>query len=179
MKLSSEERKIFFDKVRKFPFRGLLTASQVDGINRVLNYAESHYPLIDDATLAYLLATDYHETGRKMVPVREGGGERYLRSKKYYPFVGEGLVQVTWEANARKFGAKAPGDCMTWPVALRALFDGCLKGMFTGRKLGDYINDKHTDFINARRVVNGVDRATLIAGYAEAFMEALQAAETK
>jgi putative chitinase len=167
--------KIFFDHVRKFPFRGRLTASQVDGMTRILTYRTLNYPQMPVEQLAYLLATAYHETGRKMIPVREGGGERYLQSKKYYPWVGEGLVQVTWEQNARKFGAQKPGDCMTWPVALRALFEGCLKGMFTGKRLSDYINDKQTDFINARRVVNGTDKATLIAGYAEAFLEALQA----
>ena len=28
-------------------------------------------------------------------------------------------------------------------------------GSFTGRKLGDYVNDQQSDFRNARRVING------------------------
>ena len=32
--------------------------------------------------MAYVLATAYHETAHTMKPVREYGGEKYLRSKK-------------------------------------------------------------------------------------------------
>lgn len=45
--------------------------------------------------MAYVLATAYHETAHTMKPVREMGGEKYLRSKKYYPYVGMGYVQLT------------------------------------------------------------------------------------
>ena len=55
-----------------------------------------------------------------------------------------GLVQVTWEANGKKFGAQSPADLLSLPVALRALFDGMLQGMFTGKKLlhDFYLSDK-------------------------------------
>jgi hypothetical protein len=46
---------------------------------------------------------------------------------------------------------------------------GMQKGIFTGKKLGDYISNVKTDYINARRVINGTDRATTIANYAEDF----------
>ena len=77
--------------------------------------------------------------------MREQGGETYLRGKPYYPWVGMGLVQVTWEANGKKFGAQSPADLLSWPVALRALFDGMLQGMFTGKKLPDYFNPSTND----------------------------------
>lgn len=48
-------------------------------------------------------------------------------------------MQVTREENHRKIGATAPGQMMTWPIALSAIFDGITKGMFTGKKLDDYI----------------------------------------
>ena len=41
------------------------------------------------------------------------------------------------------------------------------KGLFTGKKLSDYINATKTDYLNARRIINGVDRADDIKGYAE------------
>lgn len=46
---------------------------------------------------------------------------------------------------------------------------GMTEGLFTGKKLIDYINDSSADYINARRVINGTDRAQLIAGYAQDF----------
>lgn len=162
-------RESFFAYVRKC--FGRLTQSHVDGFNRILDEAERRGTMLP--RLAYMLATVRWETSRTMQPVREMGGERYLRTKKYYPWVGEGLVQVTWEANARKFGAKKPGDLMTWPIALVALFDGMEKGMFTGKALSDYIAPPKIDYVNARRIINGTDRAKEIAKLAVAFQEAL------
>lgn len=108
-----------------------------------------------------------------MAPMREGGGEAYFRTKPYCLWVGESLAQVTWESTAKKFGAEKPGDCLSWSVAFRAAFEGMTKGMFTGEKLSDYISDGKLNFVGARRIVNGADRAPLIAGYAKAFQAAL------
>lgn len=151
-----------------------LSQPQVEGVARIVDEGQSRGMQLRQ--LAYVLATAYHETGAKMQPVREAGGEKYLRSKPYYPWVGEGLVQVTWEANARKFGASAPGQLMEWPVATRAIFDGMSKGMFTGKRLADYIAGDRVDYVGARRIVNGMDKASLIAGHAKAFETALRAA---
>ena len=136
----------FFNRIRQSVFGGKMTQPQVEGVTNILNYRDKNWPKMSDDELAYLLATVVHETAHKMQPVREMGGERYLRSKKYYPWVGEGLVQVTWKENAVKFGAKKPGDLLTWPIALRAAFEGMIKGMFTGKKLADFINAAHCDF---------------------------------
>ena len=53
---------------------------------------------------------------------------------------------------------------------MNILVIGCLKGMFTGKKLSDF-----NTFASMRRVVNGTDKASLIAGYAESFLRALEA----
>ncbi len=172
-------RQYFFDRVRHALFGGKLTAGQVEGITKILDYRDKNYPKMPDDQLAYLLATVKWETGHKMEPIREGGGERYLRTKKYYPWVGEGLVQVTWEVNAKKFGAKKPGELLTWPIALYAAFEGMTKGMFTGKKLSDYIADGRANYVGARRIINGTDRAVLIAGYASAFRDALKQSREK
>jgi putative chitinase len=65
---------------------------------------------------------------------------------------------------------------MTWPIALRALYDGMIKGMFTGKRLADYFNASTDDPIGARRIVNGTDKAKLIAGYHNSFLGAITAA---
>jgi hypothetical protein len=169
-------RRIFFNYVRNAPFGGRLTTQQVDGLTRILDEWDRR-KLTDDRWLAYMLATAFWETAKTMQPVREMGGESYLRTKRYYPWVGEGLIQVTWEANHRKFGATRPGQLMTWPIALKALFDGCINGMFTGKKLSDYFNDTRDDPRNARRIVNGMDKADLIAGFHKNFLAAIKAAK--
>ena len=169
-------RRIFMNYVRNAPFGGRLTSQQVDGLTRILDEWDRR-KITDDRWLAYMLATTFWETAKTMQPVREMGGESYLRTKRYYPWVGEGLVQVTWEANHRKFGATRPGQLMTWPIALKALFDGCIKGMFTGKKLSDYFNETKDDPVNARRIVNGTDKAQLIAGFHKNFLAAIKAAK--
>lgn len=166
-------KQLFFDTVRSSVFKGKLSDTQVSGIENIITYRDTQWPKMSNDELAYLLATVAWETAWTMQPIREMGGEAYLRSKKYYPWVGEGLVQVTWEENARKFGATKPGDLLKWPIALRAAFDGMIKGMFTGKKLADYIGDGKRDYVNARRIINGTDKAREIAKIAESFRSAL------
>lgn len=170
------DRAVFFDQLRGRPFDGHLTAEQVDGIDRILD-EWTRRELSDIRWLAYMLATVFKETGRRMKPVTETGSEQYLRSKAYYPWIGEGLIQVTWEHNARKFGATKPGDLLAWPTALKALFDGMIQGVFTGQRLADFFNRTNNDAYHARTIVNGLDCANEIAGYYLAFKAALVAAD--
>ncbi|QPZ93570.1 hypothetical protein GYN07_21040 [Rhizobium leguminosarum bv. viciae 248] len=167
-------RTVFFSYVRRAPFGGSLWQGQVEGLNKILDEWERRR-LSDVRWLAYMLATVFHETGGKMQPVREAGGEKYLKSKPYYPWVGEGLVQVTWEVNARKFGATKPGQLMTWPIALKALFDGMLQGVFAGLSLDDFFHARKDDPVGARKIINGRDKAALIAGYHRNFLDAINA----
>jgi hypothetical protein len=167
-------RTYFFDRIRNSLFGGRLTNSQVAAITRYLDYRDSAWPAMPDEELAYLLATVKHETDHEMVPVKEKGGEKYLRSKPYYPWYGRGPIQLTWETNYKKFGLKNPDDALEWPAALDIAFRGMIRGMFTGKKLADYIKPgQKPNFIGARAIINGTDRAQLVAGYAEAFLDAL------
>ena len=61
-------------------------------------------------------------------------------------------------------------------IAAKILMRGMTEGWFTGKKLSDYfiVTD---DPVNARRIINGTDKAKLIAGYYESFLGALKAAE--
>jgi hypothetical protein len=153
---------------------GPLAQSQVDGFDKILDEWERR-ALSDERWLAYMLATSWHETGRAMQPIREAGSEAYLRRKPYWPYMGEGLVQVTWKRNYARFGAKKPGDLLEWPLALTALFDGMITGEFTGRQLSDYFNHRADDPVKARRIINGLDKAMLVASHHHVFVEALAA----
>lgn len=186
------DRNIFFERIERRPHKAKLRADQRGNYNRILDYWEG---LVADGKfdpdprhLANPLATVFLETGvlkkvgnkkvidRTIAPVKEYGPESYLKSKPYYPWIGEGLVQVTWEKNHRKFGATKPGQMLTWPKALDAMFRGMRDGMFTGKKLSTYFNATKDDPINARRIINGTDRADDVAGYHRDYLEAIKAA---
>jgi len=106
-----------------------------------------------------------------------------------YRYRGEGHVQNTGKRNARfssqrlneEFGLNV--DFVADPnkrgdpfLSAHCLFLGNHEGWWTGKPLTRYVNGKKRDFKNARRVVNGTDRAALIAGYAETFCEELDVA---
>ncbi len=168
----------FFDRIRLAVFGGKMTQSQVSGINKILAYRESTWPKMSDDELAYVLATVTHETGFKMQPITEWGSPQYLKSKKYWPWIGRGLIQITWKTNYLKFGIKDPESALTWPVALDVAFRGMIFGMFTGKKLSDYIKPGKTlDYVGARAIINGTDRAQLVAHYANAYQNAFQQAK--
>ena len=168
----------FFDRIRKSVFGNKMTQKQVDGVNRILSYRTDKWPKMPDAELAYLLATVVHETAHTMQPVTEYGSAAYLKSKKYWPWIGRGLIQITWKTNYLKFGIKNPDDALQWPTALDVAFRGMILGMFTGKKLSDFIKPgKAPNFIGARAIINGTDKARLIAGYADSFLDALTQAQ--
>ena len=92
-------RAYFLSRVRDSLFSGKLSKSQADGLNRILDYRDAKWPNMPDDELAYLLATAKWETAHKMQPVVEMGSAAYLRGKKYWPWIGRGLVQAS---NTRK-----------------------------------------------------------------------------
>ncbi len=89
---------------------------------------------------------------------------------------GRGLPQITGKENYDKFGlARTPEKAAEMPTAVRILFDGMIGGIFTGRKLADYFNQVDNDPVGARKIVNGTDKAKLIAGYFGNFLDAIEA----
>lgn len=111
------DEKVFFAQLRKTGLFRTLNQSQVSGIQRIISAWEVYgYGL--DTGLAYILATPYHETGRRMQPVREGYGKSTADTikkldaawakgsmkwvKKNYwrdGWFGRGDVQITHESN--------------------------------------------------------------------------------
>ncbi len=171
-------RATFFAAVRGNPFGGSLSQPQVDGMTAILDEWDRR-KLPDLRWLAYMLATTFHETARTMQPIAEFGGKK----ARYAPYYGRGFVQLTWEANYRRASTvvgvdlvKSPDRAMELPIATAVLFSGMTEGWFTGKKLADYIHDGISDYTNARRIVNGLDKASTIAGYAAHFEKALKTA---
>jgi predicted chitinase len=90
-------------------------------------------------------------------------------------------VQLSWASNYRRIGdligidlQRHPEHALEPDIAARILFEGMIGGWFTGAGLGRYFNAKTADWKNARRIINGLDCADKIAGYAKAFYAALQ-----
>lgn len=184
--------KTFYDHIRKtIP----LTDKNVRGFDFIISEAQKREVPLND--LAYILATTYHETAATMQPIAEygkGRGRKYGVKGKYgqVPY-GRGYVQLTWDENYekadKKLGLKGAllknFDLALDPkIAVQILFAGMEEGWFTGKKLRDYIDTidesdelDRAEYEQARRIINGVDKKAIIAGYALVFEKALRFSE--
>ena len=130
--------------------------------------------------MAYVIATTEWETAKTFKPVREAFwlSESWRKKNlRYYPYYGRGFVQLTWKNNYQKYSdllgtdmVKNPDLAMDSNVALFVLVHGFKTGTFTTRKITDYININKTDFLNARRCINGMDQASKIAALATKYL---------
>jgi len=175
---------IFFNKVRHSLFNGKLIQGQVDGMQDIV-HAWGKSGQQDPRWIAYILATAFHETARTMQPIEEwgkGAGRKYGKPDKatgkiYY---GRGHVQLTWLRNyvywSHRLGrdfVNHPEDVLIPEISATILVNGMIDGTFTGKKLLDYFSDVSDDPVNARRIVNGTDKASLIASYHKKFLDAI------
>jgi len=132
---------------------------------------------------AYILATARWETNHTMKPVEEAywlSDAWRAKNLRYYPWHGRGYVQLTWQRNYIHAGKVLDRDLTTDPdavmnpvVAAEILVAGSLDGWFTSHKLTDHIKDDKKDYKNARRVINGTDKADAIAKIADTYEAAL------
>lgn len=149
---------------------------------QLINSCKEHDLLRNQA--AYVLATAYHETAHTMKPVREAYWLSEAWRKKnlrYYPWYGRGFVQITWEANYKRAGKELKLDLTTDPdrvldpdISADIAVIGMKEGWFTKYKLSDYITLQKSDFEQARRIINAMDKAALIAGYAKDYDQQLK-----
>lgn len=92
-------------------------------------------------------------------------------------FRGRGLVQITGRGNYAKYGLDVhPNDALNMAIAVKVLFDGMLNGKFTGRRLIDYFNPTLDNPEGARSIINGSDKAKLVASYHKNFLDSIAAA---
>lgn len=181
----------FYSYIEKQLFFGSLKDSHIENIENILRHWElSSYK--DLRWLAYMLGTTFHETAFTMRPIEEYGrgkglpygrkikqsGERYSYPDELY--YGRGYVQLTWYENYERFGKllgvsllERPSLALDKDISAKILIEGMARGLFTGVGLSKYFNDDKSDWRNARRVVNGIDRAQTVAEYAKVFYEAL------
>lgn len=171
----------FFDGVRALTRS--LDEMQVAIINALLARAARW----SVGQLAYGLATAWHESRlRPIEEIGKGRGHAYgvANGSGKAPY-GRGLVQLTWHSNyvraddeLRLNGTLAADyDRALEPeIAVSILVRGMEEGWFTGRKLADMISSPlgtHEEFVRARRIINGIDRAEMIADHADVFKSAL------
>lgn len=127
--------------------------------------------------LAYIMATIEWETAGTFEPVREAFwlSEEWRKEnlKPYYPYYGRGYVQLTWDFNYQKYASITgfPLDtnldlAMEPNVALKIIVHGFKHGTFTTRALEEFVNSSDTDYFNARRCINGLDKASDIENIA-------------
>jgi len=160
--------------------------------------AQQHFPYIlaecrkqgvtNKAQIAYILATATHESGagahmEEFASGRAYEGRRSLGNTQPgdgVRFKGRGYVQLTGRRNYTDWSRRLGMDLVSNPravenpqVAAKILVGGMMQGTFTGRGLGSYINNQKTDFVNARRTVNGTDRAGHIGDIARRLMGAM------
>lgn len=179
----------FFASIR--PLFGTMTNAQVEGIQAKLTaFAAQASPL---AYVAYGLATSFHETAQRMQPIPEigrGRGKAYGKPGKHGGQVayGRGDVQLTWDYNYDRAddelglnGALTSNydRAMETEISAQIMVLGMTEGWFTARKFSTYLPPKgpatRAAFTSARRIINGIDKAEMIAGYALSFQAALVA----
>lgn len=191
--LSASDLKLDYswDKMRA-AFGGF-NQSQVDGFNTIKDAVNADKRAKNPLYLAYMLATAWHETARTMQPIAEygkGRGHKYgenidIDGSRYqglpHRYYGRGYVQLTWLTNYKRMGKICGADFVNNPDltlqphhAANIMLHGMLDGLFTGKSLSSYIKHGHrNEFVSARRIINGTDKADLIAEYAVKFLDCL------
>jgi len=167
---------------------GPLNTTQITGLNYLLDNferdTEAAYKNLSvwNNQISYLLATTKHEVANTYTPITEYSDTHCVNYDGGCTYKGRGYVQLTHKYNYEAMSPITGVDLVTEPekalepdIAYTVMSYGSFHGIFTSRKLGDYIKEDLTDYYNARRVINGVDKASLIKGYAEKFETILSA----
>jgi hypothetical protein len=144
-----------------------LNQKQLDNLSVLFNFIEADESWKKVEHLAYLLATVGHETAWSFAPIREyrarEGTNLRLVQDRYWntQYYGRGYVQLTWKTNYEKFSQilgvnlVANPDLVLKPeISYQVLAHGMRKGVFTGKKLNDFINSSKKLYVYAIKFVN-------------------------
>ena len=134
--------------------------------------------------------------GRKYGRKIKMDGTAYEKPDRLY--FGMGYVQLTWFENYLKstkaleenypeviarFNAisqipfnllENPVQALDPEIAYCVMSHGMRTGLFTGRRLSQYFTDSIADWVNARRIINGLDKAENIAKHGREFFAILR-----
>lgn len=194
----------FFDLMRSGLMGPTLTTEEVQGTEAILNAltglplswaayalatswhetAHSMMPISEMGGNAYFtrmydIKGQRPDLSRRMGNTIPGDGIKYR---------GRGYVQLTWKNNYKTLGEKLGVDLVSFPdralypeVASKIMTVGMVEGIFTGKSFKSYlplgnVRASKAEFVKARYIINGQDKAALIADYAFDFQEALAAA---
>lgn len=163
------------------------TAGAMQPISENLNYSAQRLTQVWPKRFPTLSAAKrYANNPQRLANKVYGGRLGNVDPNDGWLFRGRGLAQITGRENYARFGiAGVPDDAGKMPVAVRILFDGMEKGMFTGRKLSDYdymlfVQPPKPAFkyYASRAIVNGdmAVNGSKIEKYGKAFEAALRAA---
>ncbi|PJF03496.1 hypothetical protein [Acinetobacter seifertii] len=136
--------------------------------------------------------------------IPEGGGKAYFnkydiefKPKKAkelgnlqrgdgYTFRGRGLVQLTGRSNYKKFSSitgknleENPDLACEFQYSVPIMIVGMKDGIFTGYKLSSFINNDKIDYLRARRIINGKDKAAIFSNNAKIIEALLQKTSPK
>lgn len=180
------DRAKFFNIVRPM-YGAKLEQTEVEGTEAVLDAMEGT-PI---AYCAYALATAFHETNKTMQPVKEAywlSEDWRKKNLRYWPWYGRGYVQLTWEENYAKADKElklngellANADLALLPdLAAKIMRRGMEEAWFTKYNLSSFLPSigpaTQTQFESSRKIINGTDKAVLVASYAMQFQKGLVA----
>ena len=135
--------------------------------------------------IAYILATAEHEShlGEWMEEFASGWDYEWWselgndQAGDGPRFKGRGFVQLTGRRNYTDWKTKLGIDIVSQPervmepeIAAKILVQGMRGGTFTGVNLDAHIGE---DFVSARQIINGSDRASQIAAIADEYLKVL------
>lgn len=181
---------------RQFP-NGQHVDSLIFLLKRILGDAD----VTDIRWVAYMLATVRRECGGTWQPIREWGRGRHrpygeevtvtdpvTGKEKTNVYYGRGYVQLTWDYNYRNVGEMLglgdslylnPDDALKPDIAYKIMSLGMRRGIFANASLAQFLSGKRTDYVGARRIINGTDHAEEIAEEARQFEDILFASSAQ
>ena len=163
---------------------GMLDIEQ-SSLSLSISNAIDKYDIKDPYHIAYIYATAWHECKMRSVRekrARKGTNLRKLQDRYWHTgYYGRGPAQLTWRPNYERMSRYLKGiDLVTDPdkalerdIGAAILVLGMKYGLFTGKRLSDYTYEDTFDPVEARRIVNGLDKANLIAKYYDKILSRL------
>ena len=201
-------RKTFFDAVRVSLFDGALKKHQVTGLMAILDrggvaaeiddrwlaymLATAHH---ETGRMMQPVRETFAKSDVRAIALLDSAFDNgrlpsvsvpyWRRDAEGNSWLGRGLVQLTHRVNYEKMAlatgidlVSRPERAMEMAVAIDILFIGMQTGAFTGRRLEQYFSENKEDWTGARRIINGRDRAELVAGYGRRYLAAIRRAGT-